>query len=62
MGPAPFKVKPIVSISEPESDNNESISDFSASESSDGELLTYTQAQNLWGHESLANLCVMNIR
>ena len=53
--PAPIKVKPILSISEPESDNNESISDFSASESSEGELLTSTQAQNLWEHELLAN-------
>ena len=53
--PAPIKVKPILSISEPESDNNESISDFSASESSECELLTSTQAQNLWEHELLAN-------
>ncbi len=55
MGPAPFKVKPILSVSEPETDNNESISDFSASESFEGELLNSTHAQHLWEHESLAN-------
>ena len=51
--PAPKKI-PILSLSDNEPDPNESNSEFSGSELSDGELMNNTQAQHLWEYESLS--------
>lgn len=53
--PAPPKKIPILSLSDNEPDPNESNSEFSASESSDGELMSTMLSQNLWEVDSLAN-------
>lgn len=53
--PAPLKVKPFLLLSEHDSESNESNSESSAFESSDGELMNTKQAQFMWEPESLAN-------
>ena len=49
----PPKIKPILSFSESEIDLNEANSEFSASESSDGELMNTKEAQKMWEFDSL---------
>ena len=51
---APIKVKPYLNLFETLSDANDSIVESSASEFSDGELLTTEEAQLLWDNESLS--------
>ena len=56
--PAPLKIKPILSLTDSEFEKNDSIFEFSSTESSDVELLTNEQAQHMWENESLANFDV----
>ena len=51
--PAPFKVKPFLTISDPESDLSDNFSEFSAHEFIDNALLTTEETQLLWERDSL---------
>ena len=52
--PAPPKKIPVLSLSDSEFEKIDPSSEFSSTDSTDGELMNTQQAQLLWEHESLA--------